>query len=76
MQHDPSNDESAIEACIDALEEATTALSHHPPRALALALAVHLQAVLSVLRAREEFTAQEVRGWLEEIACGALGLDP
>lgn len=63
----------SIEACIDALDETAMTLAHHPPRALAAALAVHLQAVLAVLHAQSECGAQEISQWLEQIARGACG---
>ena len=61
----------AIEACIDALDEAITMLSHQPPRALAAALAVHLQGVLAVLHAHGECSAEDINRWLREIVHGA-----
>ena len=64
-------DAAAIEACIEALDETTGQLSHHPPRALAAALAVHLQGLLTTLHAQNACSASEIREWLEEIARGA-----
>ncbi len=66
----------ALEACLEALEEAATMLAHHPPGALAGALGIHLQAVLAVLYARGECNAQRIRSWLEEIERGACAEDP
>lgn len=66
-------EEDSVEACIEALDETATLLAHHPPRALAAALAVHLQAVLGVLHGRGECSAQEIRQWLEEMVRGACG---
>ncbi len=68
-------EEESVEACIDALDETATVLAHHPPRALAAALAVHLQAVLGVLHGQGECSAQEIRQWLEELVRGACGDD-
>lgn len=68
-------EEESVEACIEALDETATMLSHHPPRALAAALAVHLQAVLGVLHGQGECSAVEIRQWFEEIVCGTFGDD-
>lgn len=76
MQLEQSDEAASVEACIDALEEASTALSHHPPRALAIALAVHLQAVLGVVYERSECSAQELQVWTQEMVRGALGREP
>ena len=65
------NETEAIEACVEALDEATAMLSHHPPRALAAALAVHLQGLLTVLHAQRELSRQEIRQWLDELGRGA-----
>lgn len=64
-------DAAAIEACIEALDETAGLLAHHPPRAFAAALAVHLQGLLATLHAQDACSAQEIREWLEEIARGA-----
>ena len=76
MSTTPEDQSEAIEACIDALDESIALLSHHPPRALAAALAVHLQAVLAVLHAEGESSAEEIRQWLEEIVRGACAEEP
>ncbi|MGC8518118.1 MAG: hypothetical protein ACP5P4_06255 [Steroidobacteraceae bacterium] len=64
---------AAIEACIEALDETTRLLSHHPPRALAAALAAHLQGLLATLHAQDACSAHEIREWVEEIARAACG---
>ena len=61
----------AVEACIEALDEATGMLAHHPPRALAAALALHLQGLLAVLHTQRELSAAQIWGLLEEVARGA-----
>ena len=71
MNTAPCSEAAAIEACIEALDETTGLLSHHPPRAVAAALAVHLQGLLATLHALDACSAQEIRQWLEEIARGA-----
>ena len=76
MSTTPEDQSEAIEACIDALDESTALLSHHPPRALAAALAVHLQAIIAVLHAQGECSAEEIRQWLEEIVRGACAEEP
>lgn len=76
MQRINSGEEESIEACIDALDETTTALSHHPPCALAVALGIHLGAVLTLLRQCNEYSAEEVREWSDEVIRGALDSEP
>ncbi len=71
MNPAPFSEAAAVEACIEALDETTSLLSHHPPRAVAAALAVHLQGLLATLYAQDACSAQEIRQWLEEIARGA-----
>jgi len=73
MNTAPCCEAAAIEACIEALDETTGLLSHHPPRAVAAALAVHLQGLLGTLHAQNACSAQEIHQWLEEIAHGACG---
>ena len=66
----------ALEACIEALEETATTLAHHPPHVLAAALGIHLQAVLGVLYAYGQCSAQQIRSWLEEIERYACAEEP
>ncbi|MDA8347235.1 MAG: hypothetical protein M0038_00260 [Pseudomonadota bacterium] len=73
MNTAPFSAAAAIETCIEALDEATALLSHHPPQAVAAALAAHLQGLLATLHAQNACSAQEIRQWLEEIARGACG---
>lgn len=68
-----TGEDESVEACIDALDEVATLMAHHPPRALAAALAVHLQGVLAVLHERDGCTAEEIREWIEELVRGACG---
>jgi hypothetical protein len=76
MNISPCSEAAAIEACIEALDETIGLLSHHPPRALAVALAAHLQGLLATLHAQDACGAQEIREWLEEVARGACGEAP
>jgi hypothetical protein len=71
MTTESFSEAAAIEACIETLDETTALLSHHPPRALAAALAAHLQGLLTTLHAQNACSASEIRDWLEEIARGA-----
>jgi predicted nucleic acid-binding protein len=73
MKTIPSGEASSVEVCIDALDETIMQLAHHSARALAAALAVHLQGAIGVLHERNECSADEVRQWLEEIVRGAFG---
>ena len=61
----------AVEACVEALDEATGMLAHHPPRALAAALAMHLQGLLAVLHSQHELSTEQIWGLLEDVAQGA-----
>ena len=69
---DRTDQAACIEACIEALDETVMTLTHHPPQALAAALAVHLQSVLAVLQAEGLESATEVRARLEALADAAL----
>lgn len=68
--------EASIEACIDALDETTTLLAHHPPWALAAALGVHLQGVLAALLAQSACRAEDIKQWLDELAHGVYDDNP
>lgn len=73
MRPTDADEADCIEACIEALDDALIALTQHPPRALAEALAVHLQCLLETLQAQGHCSTEEVRQRLDELAQEVLG---
>ena len=70
MPFDRSAGPEPIEECIEALDELILSLQRHPPRALAEAMGVHLEALLRALLASGECSRREIRDFLREIARG------
>jgi hypothetical protein len=65
-------EEQAIEACVDELGEALRGLADFAPAVLALALRVHLEALLQALLETQVCTPAEVRAYLKELEREAL----
>jgi len=74
MRLTEADEAECIETCIEALDEAVLSLAHHAPRALAEALALHLQCLLETLQAQGECTAEQVRRRLDHLAHEVLGV--
>jgi hypothetical protein len=66
-QQDLTSVETAIEECLDEINEFIATLDRYPPTMIAVALSVHLQ---SLLRAMLEFdlcTQEQVREFVQEL---------
>jgi hypothetical protein len=62
----------SLEACLDELGDALRALEHYPPTVVAVALRVHLEALLQALLESEVCSRAEVRAYLKELEREAL----
>jgi len=70
---DESDDDAAVEECIEELEELVMSLDRFPPAAIAAAMGTYLEGLLGVLLDERQCTAEEVRELLREIESGVLG---
>jgi hypothetical protein len=69
---DALRDDGTIEECLDELAEMLDRLRGYPLSVLAVALRVHLQALLQVMLVGELCTRPEVRAFLKELEREAL----
>jgi hypothetical protein len=69
---DSPRDEGTIEECLDELGDRLARLDGYPLSVLAVALRVHLQALLQVMLVNELCTAPEARAFLRELEREAL----
>jgi hypothetical protein len=69
---DAMRDDGTIEECLDDLGEMLAGMRHYPLSVLAVALRVHLQALLQVMLVGELCTRPEVRVFLNELEREAL----
>ena len=69
---DLSGDDTALEECIEELDELVMSLDRYPPAAVAVAMGTHLEGLLGALLDAQQCTAEEVRNLLREIEAGAL----
>lgn len=65
-------DNVSMEECLDELGEALRAFDHVPPALLAVALRVHLEALLQALLEGRICTRAEVRVFIKELEREAL----
>ncbi len=70
---DESGDDTAVEECIEELEELALSLERYPPAAVAVAMGAHLEGLLGALLDERRCTAAEVRELLRAIESGAIG---
>jgi hypothetical protein len=68
-------EDRSIEECLDQLGDALRALQDYPPAVLAVALRVHLEALLQALLEAGMCTAAEVRAFVRELEREALGAE-
>jgi len=61
------HEDHAVEQCVDELGEALRALDGYPPTLIAVALRVHLEALLQTLLEAELCSHAEVRAYLKEL---------
>lgn len=69
---DAMREDGTVEECLDELGEMLDALRGYPLSVLAVALRVHLQALLQVMLMGELCTRPEVRAFLKELEREAL----
>jgi hypothetical protein len=62
----------SLEACLDELGNALRALEDYPPTVAAVALRVHLEALLQALLESQVCSRAEVRAYLKELEHEAL----
>ena len=70
---DESDDDAAVEECIEELEELVMSLDRYPPAAIAVAIGTYLEGLLGVLLDERQCTPEDVRELLREIESGVLG---
>lgn len=70
---DESGDDTAVEECIEELEELALSLERYPPAAVAVAMGTYLEGLLGALLDERRCTAAEVRELLRAIESGAIG---
>ena len=63
---DPTTTEGAIEECLDEINDFVATLDRYPPAAIAVAMSVHLQTMLSALVECDLCTPQQVRDFVQE----------
>jgi hypothetical protein len=61
------HEDHAVEECVDAIGEALRALDPYPPAMIAVALRVHLEALLQTLLEAQICSHAEVRAYLREL---------
>lgn len=71
MIEEPGED-TAVEECLQELEELLMSLDRYPPAAVAVAMGTYLEGLLGALLDERQCTAQEVRELLREIEAGAI----
>ncbi len=64
---DPTTTEGAIEECLDEINDFVATLDRYPPTAVAVAMSVHLQTILSALVDCDLCTPQQVRDFVHEL---------
>lgn len=64
---DPTTAEGVIEECLDEINDFVATLDRYPPTAVAVAMSVHLQTMLSALVECELCTPQQVRQFVQEL---------
>ena len=64
---DTARTDETLEECLDELNEVMAGLQRYPPTVLAVALRVHLEALLQALLEGKECTREEVRDFIKEL---------
>jgi hypothetical protein len=67
---------SAVEECIQELDELIMSLDRYPPAAVAVAMSTYLEGLLGALLDGGQCSDEEVRELLREIEAGALREQP
>jgi hypothetical protein len=69
---DESNDDAALEECIESLDGLFISLDRYPPTVVAMAIGIYLEGLLGALLDEGQCTGNEVRQLLAEIESGVL----
>lgn len=69
---DESNDEAAVEQCLEELDELCMSLDRYPPAAVAVAMGTYLEGLLGALLDEGQCTVEEIRELLQELESGIL----
>jgi hypothetical protein len=64
---DPTTTQGAIEECLDEINDFVATLDRYPPTAIAVAMSVHLQTMLSALVECDLCSPQEIRDFVQEL---------
>ena len=72
---DVAHSDGAVEQCLDELNEFVTSLTRYAPTVLAVAMRVHLEALLQALLEGKLCTREEVRDFIRELEREALQYD-
>ncbi|HEY6923604.1 MAG TPA: hypothetical protein VI653_09055 [Steroidobacteraceae bacterium] len=64
---DPTTVQGAIEECLDEINDFVATLDRYPPTAVAVAMSVHLQTMLSALVECDLCTPQQVKDFVREL---------
>jgi hypothetical protein len=64
---DPTAAEGVIEECLDEINDFVATLDRYPPTAVAVAMSVHLQTMLSALVECDLCSPQEIRDFVQEL---------
>ena len=70
---DDSDEDAAVEECIQELDELVMSLDRYPPAAVAVAIGTCLEGLLGALLDEHQCTADDVRALLQEIETGVIG---
>lgn len=69
---DETDDDAAVEECIEELEELLMSFDRYPPAAIVVAIGTYLEGLLGAMFDERQCTADEVRELLREIESGIL----
>lgn len=72
---DIARNDGTVEQCLDELNEFVTSLERYTPTVLAVAMRVHLEALLQALLEGKLCTREEVRDFIRELEREALQYD-
>jgi hypothetical protein len=67
--------DGTVEECLDELNEFVTGLQRYPPTILAVAMRVHLEALLQALLEGQLCSREEVRDFIRELERDSLQYD-
>lgn len=74
MNPPPAADATALEQCIDEMDQFIDTLARYPPPVLAFALRSHLGALLRAMADERACSREDVRQFLVELEREALGV--